>query len=217
MAASAKDDIIVEDSTEEQEETELNFKVILIGETGVGKTCIMLRASRDEFKEEHTVTLGADFTNYYLKINKRQAKLQMWDTCGLEMYKSMIRVFFKGSHAAFLVFDVNNEKTFSTLPFWLKELREFTSPDLLCYLIGNKIDLPNRAVTKADADTFVSKYQLSGYYETSAKSGIGIKTLIHIMAKELFRKMGHAASSKDSNTHILGDNQAGQKSGGCKC
>lgn len=189
MAAAGKE-IKIEDSHEEPGEPDMSFKVILIGETGVGKTCIMLRASRDEFKEEHTVTLGADFTNYYLKINGKSVKMQMWDTCGLEMYKSMIRVFFKGSDAAFLVFDVNSEKTFSALPQWLKELREFTAPDMLCYLIGNKVDMPNRAVSPADAEAFVSKYQLKEYHETSAKSGTGIRPLIHKMAEHLFLKKG---------------------------
>ncbi|MDR3549285.1 MAG: GTP-binding protein [Candidatus Pacebacteria bacterium] len=213
MATGSGKETKVEDAHEEYSDPDLNFKVILIGETGVGKTCIMLRASRDEFKEEHTVTLGADFTNYYLNINGKSTKLQMWDTCGLEMYKSMIRVFFKGSDAAFLVFDVTNEKTFTTLPLWLKELREFTSPDVLCYLIGNKIDMPHRAVSRSDAEAFVAKYQLTAYHETSAKSGAGIKPLIHKMAEQLYLKKGggkkpEGVSLEDGGTRT---------EGGCQC
>ena len=200
------------DSREEVQNPDLSFKVILIGETGVGKTCIMLRASRDEFTPEHTVTLGADFANYYLNVNKKSVKLQMWDTCGLEMYKSMVRVFFKGSDAAFLVFDVSNSKSFSTLSTWLKELREFTSPDVLCYLIGNKIDMQNRAVSKAEAEEFTAKYQLSGYFETSAKSGAGIKKVIHAMVERLFlRKEG------DKVEGVKLDQQQAPKPSLCGC
>ena len=160
------------ESCEEMIEPKLTYKAILLGSTGVGKTCVMLRASKDTFNEEHNVTLGADFANFFFKINGTTAKLQLWDTCGLEVYKSMITVFFKGSDGAFLVFDLTNQKTFDDTTSWLNDLREYTSSDLVCYLIGNKSDLTKK-VSKNDIDKMVKDNNLNAYYETSAKSEIG--------------------------------------------
>eukprot|EP00826_Nyctotherus_ovalis_P007770 TRINITY_DN11984_c0_g1_i2.p1 TRINITY_DN11984_c0_g1~~TRINITY_DN11984_c0_g1_i2.p1 ORF type:complete len:208 (+),score=65.05 TRINITY_DN11984_c0_g1_i2:145-768(+) len=185
--------IEIEDFKGEFKNPERNYKIIIIGETGVGKTCIMLRACRDMFVDDHSVTLGADFASYCLTINKVQTKLQLWDTCGLEMYKSLIRVFFKGTDAAMLVFDVTSENSFERLGSWLQELRGFTSPDMQCYLVGNKIDMLERTVTVADAHDFVVKNGLSGYFETSAKSGSGVREAVREIAKELYRsKKGKA-------------------------
>ena len=198
-------------SPEEYQNPTINYKVIFIGETGVGKTCIMLRASRNDFNIDHTITLAADFANYYLLINNIPAKLQLWDTCGLEMYKSMIRVFFKGSDAGLLVFDVSNAASFASLGSWLKELREYTSPELLCYLIGNKVDIEERVITESQAEKFVSDNGLTGYFETSAKSGYGIQELINKIAKELFEKKG----INNNDALKLEENTEGGS--GCQC
>jgi small GTP-binding protein len=213
MATNTTNAPRVEETKEEGANHEINYKLIIIGETGVGKTCIMVRASKDEFKEEHSVTLGADFVNYNLSINGKSIRLQMWDTCGLEMYKSMIRVFFKGSDAAFLVYDVTNIKSFETLPSWLKELREYATPEPIIYLIGNKIDREDRVITKADAEKFVSTYQLAGYYETSAKLGVGIKSLINTVGERL---VSAGPKSKPEGTQLV-ESKKEERKKGCMC
>ncbi len=212
----------IEDAKGDTNYPDINCKVILIGETGAGKTCIMLRASKDEFKEEHTVTLGADFLNYYISLDKKLMKMQIWDTCGLEMYKSMIRVFFKGSDAALLIFDVSSQKSFDMLSSWLKELREYTDPNMPCYLVGNKIDLPTRTISRESAEAFARQSSLAGYYETSAKLGQGIRPLIHAMALNLYHgkaehSEGPAGIELDSKPDANKGKGKGKGKGGCSC
>ena len=144
-------------------------------------------------------------------INIIPAKRQLWDTCVLELDKSMIRLFFKGSDAGLLVFDVSNAASFASLVSWLKELREYTSPELLCYLIGNKIDIEERVITESQAEKFVSDNGLTGYFETSAKSGYGIKELIHKIVKELFEK------KEINSTDALKLNESTEGGSGCHC
>ena len=177
---------VVEETTDENGIPEAMGKVVIIGNTGVGKTCIMLQATKGQFSEEHTVTLGVDFKNQFLLVNKKLCNLQLWDTCGQELHRSMTRVFFKGSDAAFLVYDVTNQSSFEGLRSWLQELKDSTTPEILIYLVGNKIDLPNRAVSKAQAEQFAAQNQLSGCFETSAKSGEGVKPLIRKIAEQIF-------------------------------
>eukprot|EP00826_Nyctotherus_ovalis_P054567 TRINITY_DN7156_c0_g2_i1.p1 TRINITY_DN7156_c0_g2~~TRINITY_DN7156_c0_g2_i1.p1 ORF type:complete len:253 (-),score=71.74 TRINITY_DN7156_c0_g2_i1:78-734(-) len=163
------------------------FKGILIGEAGVGKSCILHRIVSNEFKEHYNVTIGAEFSSIVAKIQEKHIKLQVWDTAGQENLRSMIRVFYKGSHAAFLVFDITRRETFSKLQEWIDDIRDNTLPEIRIMLLGNRKDEEEtRQVSIEEAMSFSEKNQLVGYYETSAKTGEGIVDAFSSMAKVLF-------------------------------
>ena len=99
------------------------FKLIIIGDTGVGKSCLMKRVMEDEFKNEHQVTIGVEFGSYGLRLEDKLIKMQIWDTAGQESYKSVTRIFYRGAHCVFLTYDISRKETFESLADWLKEVR----------------------------------------------------------------------------------------------
>ena len=118
------------------------FKLIIIGDTGVGKSCLMKRVMDNEIKVEHQVTIGVEFGSFGLKVdNGKIIKLQIWDTAGQESFKSVTRIFYRGAHCVFLTYDVTREDTFVNLQEWLKEIKQHASEDVRVYLIGNKAEL----------------------------------------------------------------------------
>ena len=116
------------------------FKLIIIGDTGVGKSCLMKRVMEDEFKTEHQVTIGVEFGSYGLKLEDKMIKMQIWDTAGQESYKSVTRIFYRGAHCVFLTYDISRNETFEALGDWLKEVRQHAAEDVMIYLVGNKAD-----------------------------------------------------------------------------
>ena len=135
----------------------LLFKVIIIGDTGVGKSCILARLMNGTFNQEHTVTIGVEFGNYAMTINNtQQVKLQIWDTCGQESFRSITKIFYKGSNAVVLVFDIRNRTSFNNIRDWHQEIQQNASPNVLCYLVGNFSDLEaDREVAQSEAQALV--------------------------------------------------------------
>eukprot|EP00826_Nyctotherus_ovalis_P064239 TRINITY_DN9418_c0_g5_i1.p1 TRINITY_DN9418_c0_g5~~TRINITY_DN9418_c0_g5_i1.p1 ORF type:complete len:215 (-),score=53.97 TRINITY_DN9418_c0_g5_i1:126-770(-) len=170
---------------------DLIFKGILIGEAGVGKSCILHRLVSNEFKDDYEVTIGAEFSSVIVRMKGKVIKLQVWDTAGQENFRSMIRVFYKGSHAAFLVFDITRGETFEHLEDWVNDIRDNALPNVKIVLLGNRKDEENnRQIATEKAKEFCGKFDLAGYYETSAKSGEGIRTVFTEMTKTLYKNDG---------------------------
>ena len=119
------------------------FKIIIIGDSGVGKTCIMNRATTGQFKDNVSATIGFEYSPFILKINDKVIKLAIWDTCGQEAYRSLIKSFFNGSSLAVIVYAVDNEKSFSSIPGWIRQCKILCEPDTKLVLIGNKNDIPD--------------------------------------------------------------------------
>ena len=120
------------------------FKLIIIGDTGVGKSCLMKRVMDDEFKTEHQVTIGVEFGSYGLRIEGKIIKMQIWDTAGQESYKSVTRIFYRGAHCVFLAYDITRDETFNSLAEWYKEIKAHAAVDVMVYLIGNKSELEDQ-------------------------------------------------------------------------
>lgn len=120
------------------------FKIIIIGDTGIGKSCILKRLVNNEFKEEHDVTVGVEFGSYLIKIEDHLLKLQIWDTAGQESFRSITKIFYRGAHAVILGYSLLNQDTFINLADWLKEVKAQCSPDVMLFLVGNKSDREDR-------------------------------------------------------------------------
>ena len=120
---------------------DMTYKLIIIGDSAVGKSCLMSRVMDEEFKIEHQVTIGVEFGSFCIKLDEKVVKLQIWDTAGQESFRSVTRVFYKGSNVVFLCFDLTREDTFNNLGTWLGDIRTHAEADVLVYLIGSKADL----------------------------------------------------------------------------
>jgi len=118
-----------------------NYKIIIIGDSGVGKTCLTYRATSGEFREKMAATIGFEYFPFVVKYKNKILKLEIWDTCGQEAYRSLIKSFFNNSSLAIIVYAVDNKKTFTSIDEWIRQCRSLCSPDTRFFLIGNKNDV----------------------------------------------------------------------------
>mmetsp|Transcript_34363 Transcript_34363/g.39718 ORF Transcript_34363/g.39718 Transcript_34363/m.39718 type:complete len:230 (-) Transcript_34363:58-747(-) len=163
------------------------FKLIIIGDTGVGKSCLLSRVMDNDFKEEHNVTIGVEFGSFVIKIDNKIVKLQIWDTAGQESFRSITRIFYRGAHCVFLTYDVTRDDTFLDVVDWLKEAKQHSNPDILLYLIGNQADLEDdRQVTRDRAIEFQKNSKIDAFFETSAKTGNNVEEVFALAAKQLY-------------------------------
>lgn len=122
------------------------FKYIIIGDTGVGKSCLLLQFTDKRFRPDHDLTIGVEFGARMVDVDKKQIKLQIWDTAGQESFRSITRSYYRGAAGALLVYDVTRRETFNHLSRWLEETRYNANPEMTIMLIGNKIDLEDKRV-----------------------------------------------------------------------
>ena len=168
---------------------DLNFKLIIIGDAGVGKSSITTKATKDYFDDSYTTTIGFEFFSLNLMINDQIIKLQIWDTCGQEIYRSLISSFYRNSSLAFLVYSIDSYESFGNLKNWLNELKIHSNPDIKLFLIGNKIDLvDNRKIEESQGQEFAKENNFSYFMETSAKDGTNVKESFIYAAKLLYNE-----------------------------
>ena len=168
-----KDIDILQFDNNEYNKIDLSFKVIVIGNSGVGKSSLVERATKNKFLEDYSATIGFDYCSFFIKYNNKTIKLQIWDTCGQEIYQSLITNFYKNSSLAILVYAIDDRKSFDDLDSWLKDLKKESNPDTKSILIGNKADLVNeREVPYEEAEKYSKDYDFFEFYETSARTGL---------------------------------------------
>ena len=178
---------------------DLNFKIIVLGESGVGKSCLTNRAIRDNFQENFSPTIGFEFFTFPIKIGEKIIKLQIWDTCGQEMYRSLISNFYHNTSLAFIVYSVTDKESFKNVEVWYNEIREKSNPDVKIFLIGNKIDLEeSREVQKEEGQNFADVYNFNKFVETSAKSGFNAQNIFIEAAKVLYDEYLKHQKDKDN-------------------
>ena len=161
------------------------FKLILIGNSGVGKSCILQRYIRHSFEESYKCTIGVDFLMKSVIINGITVKLQLWDTAGQEKYKSMVSSYYRGANVALIVFDLTSRPSFDALPLWIENFYKNGPEQKNIILIGNKKDLVDeRQVTQEEAEMFAETNNMI-YFETSAKDGDNIDYVFNYAAEKL--------------------------------
>lgn len=170
-------------------ESDINFKIIVIGDTNVGKSCLTYRAIKNIYIESNPSTIGFDFYTFFLLINNQRVQLQIWDTCGQEIYKSLVCNFYKNSSLAFLVYSIESKESFEHLEYWMRELKNQTSVGSKIFLIGNKSDLEEkRQVSIEVAKKFKEDESLDLFMETSAKTGHNSQKIFVEAAKLLYKE-----------------------------
>jgi len=147
------------------------FKLVMVGEVGVGKSSLVLRYTDDTFLDDEVGTIGADFKVKFIKVDKKNVKMQIWDTAGQEKFRTMTSSYFAGANAVIIVFDLSNKSSFDSVEKWMKEAKRFNSGNQISFLlVGNKSDLSAVGGVQDAARKFASQNDAI-YCETSAKTG----------------------------------------------
>ncbi len=168
---------------------DLSFKIIVIGDSGVGKSCLSVKATKNLFENNYLATVGFEFFNFFIRMEGIVIKLQIWDTCGQEIYRSLITNFYRNSSLAVIVYSIDDMKSFKDIEMWLKELKQNSSPDVKVFIIGNKNDLADKRQVKYDeAEKFKNDYELNLFMETSALTGFNAKEIFIEAAKLLYEE-----------------------------
>ena len=185
----------------DQNQYDLCFKIIVIGDSGVGKSCLVIRAIKNYFEDLYAPTVGFEFLSFNIKVDGQLIKLQIWDTCGQEAYRSLINSFYRNSSLAILVYSIDSKESFENLEKWLNDAKTQANPDLKIILIGNKVDLEDkREVPKEKGEQFCQEHKLNFFMETSAKTGFNAQNLFikagillyeeHLKAKDNISRPG---------------------------
>ncbi len=146
------------------------FKIIIIGDAGVGKSNILLQFIEKEFQKIHDMTLGVEFGSKVISADGKKYKLQIWDTAGQEAFRSITRSYYRGSIGCLLVYDVSQKSTFDNVKTWYDDIKQYAPSNIVVTLIGNKSDLKDREVSAQEGQQFADKYNI-GFFETSALTG----------------------------------------------
>ena len=184
---------------------DLNFKIILIGNIGVGKSCLSLKATKGIFLEEYISTIGFEFYCFNVKVNEKIIKLQIWDTCGQEAYRSLIKNFYRNASLAIVVYSVEDLQSFNDIDIWLKQVKTYGTSSCKIFLIGNKIDTENRKVSTEMGIKYKNDFFFDCFMETSAKDGINIKELFINCATILYEEnqsLIESFSNKENKDNI---------------
>ena len=172
-------------------------KVILIGDSSVGKTNIMSKYLKNQFNENSKATVGVEFGSKLFKLNGHNIKAQIWDTAGQEKYKAITGAYYKGSKGAFVVYDITRKETFESVDKWINDLKSSGDPKLIIIIIGNKCDLEEkREILKEQGEEKAKSFGCA-FLETSALSGDNIDKGFEMMISEIFKKYGNDSNEDD--------------------
>lgn len=160
---------------------DLLLKLIIIGDSSVGKSCLLLRFTEDNFPTSHMPTIGIDFKIKIVSVGGKRVKLQVWDTAGQERFRTITQTYYKGAEGIILVYDCTEEQTFENVANWLKQIESHAAPNVAKVLVANKIDLPNRKISTEMGKDLADQHGLM-FFETSALKGTNINELFLHMA-----------------------------------
>lgn len=198
------------------------ISMVVIGDTGVGKSCLLLQFVDRRFSSVHDLTIGVDFGSRIIEIGGEKVKLQIWDTAGQESFRSIARSYYRDASGALLVFDVTRRETFGHLSRWLEEARQFASPNICITLVGNKADVTSkRVIQRAEAQAFAEENGLE-YIEASAKTSDGVDEAFIGTAERIWDKIKNGglknpSGGDDKDTVNLGGSPVKSPYGRKKC
>lgn len=165
------------------------FKVVLIGESGVGKSNLLSRFTKNEFNHDSRTTIGVEFSTRTVQLSGFTIKAQIWDTAGLERYRAITSAYYRGAVGALLVYDITKHLTYESVERWLKELYDHADPDIVVMLVGNKTDLESeRSVPTEEAKDFAEKKDIL-FLETSALESTNVEAAFINVLAEIHKKV----------------------------
>ena len=198
-------------NNEEEDDTCRIYKLLLLGDSSVGKSCLLLRYCDEKFQDLHLATIGLDFRlkKIFLENNKK-VKVQIWDTAGQDRFLAITKNYYRGANGILLVFDITNISSFSHIQNWIEQIKEEASEKIIIYLVGNKIDCSNsRVVSTEEGKKLADEFGLK-YYETSAKNNENVEIAFLDLIKEIDSKYGNVDNENYGTT--INSNKKGKKS-----
>ena len=176
------------------------YKVLLLGDTTVGKTCFLMKYTDKTFQDIHMATIGLDYRLKSMKLKSgKNIKLQIWDTAGQDRFRAITKNYYKGSHGIILIYDVTNVQTFENVKQWVSQIREEASANVIIYIAGNKIDMEEeRKVNKEEGEKLAEELGLP-FVETSAKSGININETFEDLVERIDKIYGNSPQKVTRN------------------
>ncbi|TDH04144.1 hypothetical protein EPR50_G00149280 [Perca flavescens] len=174
------------------------FKVVLIGESGVGKSNLLSRFTKNEFNHDSRTTIGVEFSTRTVQLDNYAIKAQIWDTAGLERYRAITSAYYRGAVGALLVYDISKHLTYESIDRWLKELFDHADPHIVVMLLGNKRDLDTlRTVPTEEAKDFAEKRGLM-FMETSALDSTNVENAFNEVLKAIHKKVASREVTRGS-------------------
>lgn len=196
------------------------FKLLLIGDSGVGKTCVLFRFSEDAFNSTFISTIGIDFKIRTIELEGKKIKLQIWDTAGQERFRTITTAYYRGAMGIMLVYDITNEKSFSNIKNWIRNIEEHATSDVEKMILGNKCDMEDRRqVSKEQGHTLAMENSMK-FMETSAKASINVEEAFVTLARDIKAKMDKKLEANSPALKAKGQvlkNDTPKKSRGWRC
>uniref|UniRef100_A0A914LLV1 Ras-related protein Rab-10 n=1 Tax=Meloidogyne incognita TaxID=6306 RepID=A0A914LLV1_MELIC len=187
---------------------DLLFKLLLIGDSGVGKTCILYRFSDDAFNTTFISTIGIDFKIKTIELRGKKIKLQIWDTAGQERFHTITTSYYRGAMGIMMVYDITNTRSFDNISKWLRHIDEHASEDVVKMLLGNKCDMSDRRVVSKERGEKIASDHGINFMETSAKANINVDKAFHELAEAILCKMPERNSA--TGDQLRGHSRAGR-------
>jgi small GTP-binding protein len=213
-------DIKIEEITDGNVKDDFKLKIVVVGDSGVGKTNLIRRFIQDDFQSNSKATVGVEFFSKSFKINDNVFKIEIWDTAGQERYKSITAAYYKGAKGGLVVYDVTSKTSFDNVDNWVSEIKEKASTDMKTMMIGNKIDLKDeRAVSTEEALEKAKLLELQ-LMEASALDSTNVKQAFYDLLKEMYKEVKKTIdvveqAEKQNEGVQLDTNQPDEKKGCC--
>ncbi|XVF05561.1 hypothetical protein REPUB_Repub05bG0182800 [Reevesia pubescens] len=199
------------------------IKLLLIGDSGVGKSCLLLRFSDGSFTTSFITTIGIDFKIRTIELDGKRIKLQIWDTAGQERFRTITTAYYRGAMGILLVYDVTDESSFNNIRNWIRNIEQHASDNVNKILVGNKADMDEskRAVPTSKGQALADEYGIK-FFETSAKTNLNVEQVFFSIARDIKQRLTDTDSKAEPSTirinqpdQAAGAGQAGQRSACC--
>jgi Ras-related protein Rab-11A len=186
---SKDEDITIEEVVNPESKEDFKLKIVVVGDSGVGKTNLIKRFITNEFSENFKATIGVEFMSKTYKINKHLFKIEIWDTAGQERYKSITTAYYKGAKGAMIIYDVTNQNSFNNVDKWFNEIKDKASKNINLIMIGNKTDLDDKKVVSSEDSLDKAKNFDIPVMETSALNASNVKEAFYLILKEMYKSV----------------------------
>ena len=181
------------------EDSDIIFKILMLGDSEVGKSCFLMRYSDNVFVENYITTIGLDYKLKTIKLDSGKViKVQLWDTAGQDKYRTIAKNYYKGSHGILLLYDITKISSFENIREWIQDIRQEVSPKSIIFLIGNKIDLTDqRKISKEQGEELAEEFKIP-FFEASAKSGENVDEVFKALYEKIIEVYGYLEREKGS-------------------
>lgn len=193
------------------------FKLLLIGDSGVGKTCLLFRFSDDAFNTTFISTIGIDFKIKTVEVDGKKIKLQIWDTAGQERFHTITTSYYRGAMGIMLVYDITQEKTFENIAKWLRNIDEHASEGVERMILGNKCDMEDKRMVNKEKGEGIAREHDIKFYETSAKDNICVEDAFMQLTQDILRKHQAGASQENATSGVVIEKNSQSKSRAGAC